>query len=171
MNDQADGNATPWEVRATFASAEQMQDAVSKLSLSGFDRADLSVPSAEVVEGSQTPEAGTDPAYTEEDARQSRTLGASTAAAAAAIGAAGVVAATGGLAIPAVAAAVLAGGAAGGSVFAIHGAANRSEQDQRDARAESGDLILAVRTSDNAKRTEAEAILRAAGATDIEEVT
>jgi hypothetical protein len=66
---------------------------------------------------------------------------------------------------------VLAGGAAGGGAFAIQGAASKSEQDSRDARAEVGDLILAVRANTPEKRAKAEAILRAAGATDIETIT
>ncbi|HEY0184800.1 MAG TPA: hypothetical protein VGC09_18520 [Rhodopila sp.] len=170
MNEQAGGIAALREVRATFASPDQMQDAVSRLSLSGFDRADLSLPSPALVEGKETPEAGTKPAATESDARQARTLGASTAAAAAALAAAGVTVATGGAAAPAVAAAVVAGGAAGGSVFAIHGTADKLEQIDRDDRAASGTLVLAVRVASEAKRSEAEAILRAAGATEIEAV-
>jgi hypothetical protein len=170
MNDQAGGIATLREVRARFASADQMQDAVSRLSVSGFDRADLSLPSPGLVEGAETPEAGTKPASTESDARQARTLGASTAAAAAALAAAGITVATGGAAAPAVAAAVVVGGAAGGSVFAVHGAADHMEQRDRDDRAATGDLLLAVYTTSEAKRSEAEAILRAAGAINIEPI-
>jgi hypothetical protein len=171
MNDQAGDIATPWEVRATFASSDQMQDAISRLSLSGFDRADLSLPSPGLVHGTETPETGTKPASTEADARQARTLGASTAAAAAALAAAGITIATGGAAAPAVAAAVVAGGAAGGSVFAIHGTSDHMEQEDRDNRAASGNLVLAVRATTDTKRAEAEAILRTAGATNIEAVT
>src|SRR6202012_4460795 len=144
MNDQAGDIATPWEVRATFANSDQMQDAISRLSLSGFDRADLSLPSPGLVHGTETPEAGTKPAATDADARQARTLGASTAAAAAALAAAGLTVATGGAAgapaVPAVAAAVVAGGAAGGSIFAAHDLADNIEQDDRDTRAAQGDL-------------------------------
>jgi hypothetical protein len=169
MNDQA-GAVTLRELRATFASADQMQDAVTRLSLSGFDRADLSLPSPGLVQGRGTPESGTKPASTEADARQARTLGASTAAAAAALAAAGVTVATGGAAAPAVVAAVVAGGAAGGSVFAVHEMADKSEQNNRDIRAASGELVLAVRATTDEKRSEAEGILRAAGATAIEAV-
>jgi hypothetical protein len=171
MNDQADGIITQWQVRATFADPDQMQDAVSRLSVSGFDRADMSLPSPGLVHGTETPEAGTKPASTGSDAQQARTLGASMAAAAASLAAAGVTIATGGAAAPAVAAAVAAGGVAGGSVFAVHGAANEMEQDDRDIRAATGDLVLAVRATTAAKRSEAETILQAAGATSIEAVT
>jgi hypothetical protein len=170
MNNPADGIATLREVRATFASPDQMQDAVSRLSVSGFDRADLSLPSPGLVQGTETPEAGTKPASTESDARQARTLGASTAAAAAALAAAGVTIATGGAAAPAVAAAAVAGAAAGGSIFAVHGAADQTEQTDRENRAGHGELVLAVRVTTEAKQSEAEAILRAAGATNIEGV-
>jgi hypothetical protein len=170
MSNSADGGATPWEVRATFASSDQMQDAVSRLSLSGFDRADLSLPSPGLLDGTETTEAGSKPASTEPDARQARTLGASTAAAAAALAAAGVTVATGGAAAPAVAAAAVAGAAAGGSVFAAHSAADQSEQRDRDDRAATGELILAVRAGSEAKRAEAAAILGAAGGRRIETV-
>ena len=168
MNDSADSITPLGQVRATFSSADQMQDAVSQLSMSGFDRADLSLPSPDLVAGTQTPEAGTRPAATESDARQARTLGASTAAAAAAMAAVGITVATGGAAAPAVAAAVVAGGAVGASVFAVHGSANHAEQADRDDRAASGHLVLAVRAVTEVKRSEAEAILRSSGATGIE---
>jgi len=171
MNDQTGGASGLWEVRGTFASADQMQAAVNKLSISGFDRADISLPSPESLRGTETPESGTKPASNEADARQARTLGASTAAAATAIAAAGITIATGGAAAPAIAAAVVAGGAAGGSVFAVHGAMNHMEQEDRDIRAANGDLVLMVRATTAAKQTEAETILRAEGATAVEAVS
>jgi hypothetical protein len=170
MSNSAVGIATLREIRATFATPAQMQDAVSKLTLSGFDRADLSLPSSGLLQGSETPESGTKSVSTDTDAQQARTLGASTAAAAAALAAAGITVATGGAAAPAVAAAAVAGGAAGGSVFAAHRAADVVEQADRDNRAETGELVLAVRTPTIEKRSEAEAVLRAAGATSIEAI-
>jgi hypothetical protein len=65
----------------------------------------------------------------------------------------------------------VAGGAAGGAAFAGHGLADHMEQQDRDARAAHGDLVLAVRATTEAKRSKAEAILRKAGATGIEAVT
>jgi hypothetical protein len=162
MNDMAELQ----QLRATFTDAQRMQDAVGKLSMSGFDRADISLPSASGA--SDTLAGESRPASTEEDARQARTLGASLAGTAAALAAAGVTIASGGAAAPAVAAAVAAGGAAGGTTFAVHGAANKAEQQDRDTRAEAGDLILTVRAKTPEKQSEAEAILRAAGATSVE---
>jgi hypothetical protein len=170
MSDVADGVAAMQGVRATFASSAQMQDVVSRLSLSGFDRADLSLPSSGVIHGTETTEAGTKPAFTDTDAQQGRVLGASTAAAAAAMAAAGITIATGGAAAPAVAAAVVAGGAAGGGVFAAHHTGDIVEQAERDDRANSGELVLVVRAATEAKRAEAEVIARAAGATDIQTI-
>lgn len=168
MNDARDNVDTAQEVRGNFETSEHMQEAVNKLSVSGFDRADISLLSPEFVDGSGTTEDGVKPAATGSDAQQARTLGASTAAAAAAMAAAGITVATGGAAAPAVAAAVLAGGAAGGGVFAAAGAAGHAEQRDRDQRAGSGDLVLAVVTRTAVKRQDAEAILRAAGATEIQ---
>jgi len=101
MSSQAGGIGLLQQVRATFASPDQMQGAVSRLSVSGFDRADLTLPSPRLIQGAETPEAGAKPASTEADARQARTLGASMGGAAAAIAAAGITVATGGAAAPA----------------------------------------------------------------------
>jgi hypothetical protein len=168
MSDRADGISDLRQVRATFATADQMQDAVSKLSISGFDRAEISRPSPAGADNSLA--AASQPASTEEDARQARTLGASTAGAAAALAAAGVTIATGGAAAPAVAAAVVAGGAAGGATFAAQGASNRLEQDERDTQAGLGELVLTVKAATDEKQAKAEAVLREAGATNIETI-
>lgn len=169
MSDNAGSVAVLREVRAVFGRPEQMQDAVSRLSLAGFDRAEMSLPSPDAPAGGPSPEASK-PASTDEDARQMRTLGASTAASVAAMAAAGITIATGGAAAPAVAAALLAGGAAGGATFAAQEAANSSEQTSRDVMAATGELVLAVRTRTNEKRSEAEAILQSAGATSVETI-
>jgi hypothetical protein len=153
------------EVRATFATPEAMQDAVSRLETSGFDRADLSLP-----DGEATLSDAAKPVDTEEDARQARTLHTSGAAAAAGMAAAGVVIATGGAAAPAVAAAVVGGGLAGGLAFGLSSAANQGEQMDREQKAAQGALVLTVRTGDRAKQAEAEAILRAAGGSGLEVV-
>ncbi len=171
MNAEISDHNVPTSVRATFANSDQMQNAVSKLSVSGFDRADLSTPTQEPRSEGTTLGAESKPASTDDDAQQLRTLGASTAASVAAMAAAGITVATGGAAIPVIAAAVAAGGAAGGGVFALHGAADKAEQNSRNERAAAGTLYLTVRTATVAKHAEAEAILRSAGATAIENLT
>jgi hypothetical protein len=156
------------EVRGNFASSEQMQEAIQRLSASGFDRADLSVPEVAAPARRSTPESGAMPADTDDDARQARTLHTSTAAAMAALAGAGITVATGGAAAPAVAAAVAAGAAVGGATYAVSSAANDQEQAEVDVRASMGRLILSVRAPTAAKRSEAEAILRGSGATDLQ---
>ncbi len=155
------------EVRATFSSSEQVQAAIKGLTASGFDRADLSLPEAAAPVTRATPELGAMEADTEEDARQARTLHTSTAGAIAALAAAGVTVATGGAAAVAVAAAAAAGAAVGGAAYAVSSAANEQEQTGLDIRASMGRLILSVRAPTAAKRSEAEAILRGSGATDV----
>jgi hypothetical protein len=164
MNDATE----PRQVRATFADADKMQDGVDRLSTSGFDRAEISLPSAAGAPSDLA--AASKPASTEADARQVRTLGASLASTAAALAAAGVTVASGGAAVPAVAAAAAAGGMAGGATLAVHGAADKGEQQDRNAKAEAGDLVLTVRTATAVRQSQAEAILRAAGATVIETI-
>ncbi len=156
------------EVRGWFTNSEQMQAAIQRLSASGFDRADLAVPETDAPSRRSTPESGALPADTEGDARQARTLHTSTAAAVAALAGAGITVATGGAAAPAVAAALAAGAAAGGATFAVSSAANQQEQAELDTRASLGHLVLSVRAPTAVKRSEAEAILRNAGATDVQ---
>lgn len=158
----------PREVRGSFSSPEHMQDAIQRLSVSGFDRADLSVPEVGAPRERSTPESGAMEADKEDDARQARTMHTSTAAAAAALAGAGVTVATGGAAAPAVAAAVAAGAAVGGATYAASTVANNQEQRELDERASTGRLILSVRAPTEEKRFTAEAIMRNAGAADIE---
>jgi outer membrane lipoprotein SlyB len=158
------------EVRGTFLSSEQMQEAIKRLTVSGFDRADLSVPEAAAPAARETPESGAMAADTDEDARQARTLHTSTAATIAALAGAGIMVATGGAAAPAVAVALAAGAAAGGATYAVSSAANNQEQAELDVRASMGRLILSVRAPTEAKRSNAEAILRGSGATDLQVV-
>lgn len=153
------------EVRAHFSDSARMQDAVSQLEMAGFDRADLSLPESD--QQVDTPETGARPVDTEADARQARTMGTSTGAAVAALAAAGVTIATGGAAAPAIAAALAAGGVAGGGIFAISSAANSGEQSTRDQDAAAGELVLSVRAPTPERQEQAEAILRAAGGSDL----
>jgi len=144
-----------------------MQEAVRQLETSGFDRADLSLPEPTPPTAYATPEGGAKPADTEEDARQARTLHTSGAAAVAAMAAGAAVIGTGGALAPAVAAAVVGGGVAGGAAYAISSAANSGEQADRERKAATGGLVLAVRAPTAAKQGEAEGILSSAGATSV----
>jgi hypothetical protein len=84
------------EVCARFSSPEAMREAVDRLEVSGFDRADLSLPEASPPIARATPDRGAKPADTEQDARQARTLHVSGAAAVGALAAGAVVIASGG---------------------------------------------------------------------------
>lgn len=170
MNNAADDVSRLQEVRATFADPDRMQEAANKLAMSGFDRADMSLPSQGHSLDESAPEAASKPVSTGEDARQARTLGSSTVGSVVALAAAGVTIATGGAAAPAVAAAVLAGGAAGGATFAATAAATGGEQQERERQAAAGGLVLSVRAQNEAKQAEAVAIMRAAGATDVQTI-
>src|SRR6185437_12427280 len=155
------------EVRARFANAGAMDKAVAALEMSGFDRADLSLPAPMPSVAENTPEAGARPVDTEEDARQARTLHTSAAASLAGMAAAGVVIATGGAAAPAVVAAAAGAGLAGSAAYGLSSAANRGEQVDRVQRAASNELILSVRAANAAKREQATAILREAGGSEV----
>lgn len=143
-----------------------MQDVIERLMVSGFDRAELSLPNSPSPSGSPAPDSGARPADTEEDARQARTPHTSGAAAAASLAAAGIAIGTGGAAPPAVAA----GAAAGGATYAASTAANDAEQQHRDIDAAQGMLILSVRAPAPAKLSQADAIMHGASATRIESV-
>ena len=156
------------EVRAVFSDAARMQAAIGRLEISGFNRADLSLPEVDPPPERRTPESGAKAADTEDDARQARTLHTSTAASAAAMAAAGVTVATGGAMLPVVAAAVAAGAVIGGATYSISKVVSSGEQRDRDAKAASGTLVLSVRAPTNDMRTRAESILRAAGGHDLQ---
>ena len=158
------------EVRARFRDPDAMERAIEQLEVSGFNRADLSLPEAQPPLTRATPEYGAKAPSDDTDARQARTLHTSGAAAAVGMAAAGVVIATGGAAAPAVAAALMGGGLAGGAAYAISSVANRSEQEDRERKAATGTLILSVHAVSQEMRGEAAAILQAAGGTDVEVV-
>jgi hypothetical protein len=134
--------ATLTEVRGHFQSDAALQDAVARLELLGFDRSSLSVPSTGSAHG--TPESGAGAPNTDDDQRQIRVLGSSTAAVAGAMVGAGVVVATGGAAAVAMAAAAGLGLASGGATYAAVDAADATNHDGREQAAAAGELILTV---------------------------
>lgn len=158
------------EVVGRFDSSDRMDDAIGRLELAGFARADLSLPEPSPPRERSTPASGATAPYTDDDAQTARTLHTSGAASVAALAAAGLTIATGGAAAPAFAAAVGAGALVGGATFAVTKAADDQEQQDRDGKAMTGALLLSVRAPDAAKRVEAEGILRAAGALEVRAV-
>ena len=153
------------ELQGSFPSDTAMQEALSKLTLLGFDHADFSLPDPNAPSG--TPDdavAATD----EVDKTQMRTMASGMTGATAGVGIAGVLMATGGVAAPIVAA--IAGASAIGGVAATSGAgvvADQADSSARDKLAAEGKLILAVRTRNAEMAQKAEAAMREAGATDV----
>ena len=154
------------EVRARFETSAALDAAVGKLTMAGFDRADLALPDAPAAPNQ---ELGAAPVADEADARQGRTLATSMAAATGAMIAGGVVAvATGGAAlVGAAAAAVVAGGGAGALAGALATAAKNSEQVERNHKAATGALVLSIRAQTPEKRDLAERIACEAGGREI----
>ena len=144
-----------------------MQDAVARLEMSGFDRADLSLPEAMPPAERATPEAGAKPVDTEEDARQTRTLHTGGR------GCGGYGRGRGGHRLGGcrgTGGCGRGGGRRGRRRYRLRAttASNEDEQVDREHKAASGVLILSVRAPSAEKRAEAEMILRAAGGTQLE---
>lgn len=158
------------EVQGIFPSDAALQDAVGRLTRLGFDRASLSLPAASPAAADATPNEGAANPDTEDDARQIRTLGSSTAAVVGAAVGAGLTVATGGAALGAFAAAAGLGLAAGGGVFAATTAASDAQHEDRTDAALHGQLVLAVNLRDGSEAAKAEAAMREAGATRVETV-
>ena len=153
------------EAQGLFPSDAALQEAISQLEVAGYDRADLSLPQVAPPSAEATPEHGAENPDLDEDNRQMRTLHASGAGSAAALLAAGVVVGTGGAAAPAMAAALGAG--AGGALLTETGShiADAAQHRQREAAAQAGRLVLAVRLRDEKRTEDALDIMRRAGAT------
>jgi hypothetical protein len=158
------------EVQGIFPSDATLQDAVGRLTRSGFDRAAISLPEASPRAADATPSGGAQDPNTEDDMRQSRTLQSSMAATVAGMVGAGVTIATGGAALVAAAAAAGLGVAAGGAVSAAHTAMDASQSRDRDAAAAAGQLVLSVSASDPDAEMKATMAMQAAGATQVKTV-
>ena len=173
MSEQTSGKPGPVvtegveEVQGIFPSDAAMQDAISKLTLAGFDRAEFSLPITHPAAGQATPELGAATPMTDVDVRQARTMGTSMAASIGAIAAAGATIATGGAAGAVIAAAAAVGAGSAYAANAVGTAAKESQEDQRDASAQAGELVLAVHAPTEEKRVNAERIMRASGATRV----
>jgi hypothetical protein len=155
------------EVTAVFAGNAAIEDAIFRLTESGFDRADISLLTDAPAASGATPETSEAPLFKDDDRQQARTLGTSMAAATVAIGAAGITVATGGAAAAVIAAAVIGGGAAGAVANAVAQGSEGLVQANREMAGEAGALRLSVRVANPVKRALAEAALREAGGRDV----
>ena len=173
MSEQISGKPGPVvaegveEVQGIFPSDAAMQDAISKLTLAGFDRADFSLPITHPDAGQATPELGAATPMTDVDVRQARTMGTSMAASIGAIAAAGATIATGGAAAAVIAAAAAVGAGSAYAANAVGTSAKESQEGERDLAAQAGELVLAVHAATPAKRADAERIMRESGATKV----
>ena len=155
------------EVQGVFPSDAAMQKAIGNLTLAGFDRAALSLPTGVTQGPGATPTEGASDPMTDIDVRQARTMGTSMAGTIGAFAAAGATIATGGAAGVAIAAAAALGA---GSALAANAAGNAVDSMQsagRDEAASEGRLVLAVAAQDGEWRGKAEQIMREAGATSV----
>ncbi len=155
------------ELQGRFPTDAALQDAISRLTLLGFDRADFSIPDPDDIDA--TPESA-NAAPSTIDNTQLRTMASGITGTAAGM-AVGAAVATAGLAAPLVAA--VAGVSALGAAAATTGigvTADQAGASARDAQGAAGKLILAVRIHDAATLESAEAAMRDAGASGVERV-
>ena len=162
---------TVHEVQGVFPSDATLQDAIGKLTLAGYDRAEFSLPEVDPAPSEMTPEASAENPNTDVDMQQVRTLGTSMAGFVGAAAAAGATIATGGAAGLAVAAAAAVGVGSAAAANATGQAADEAQSAERDRKGAEGRLVLAVRTSDHGKADEVQAIMKDAGASRVVPVT
>ena len=158
------------EVRGQFATDAVMQQAMSRLTLAGYDRADFSLPS-DRGDSVPTPDQGADNPVDATDKAQLRTMGSSMAGLVGAAAAAGATIATGGAAGIAIAAAAAVGAGSGLVANAVGHTIDRGDVEVRDAKGAIGELILAVRVTSEVEANEAAAIMQSEGATAVAQVT
>ena len=173
MSEQDDSPAlkqTIQEVQGRFPDDATMQDALGRLTIAGYDRADFSLP--EEQEGTTpTPNESAENPVDDIDKAQMRTMGTSMAGYAGAVAVAGATLATGGAALLAVAGAAAVGAGAGIAANAAGNAVDQANVEDRNARGAAGTLILAVRARSPEKAAEIETLMRQAGATEVSAVT
>ena len=153
------------EVQGVFPNDDTMQDALSQLTLAGYDRADFSLPEEQHARASATPTEGAENPTDDTDKAQLRTLGTSMAGYAGAVAVAGAVIATGGAALLAVGGAAAVGAGTAVAANAAGQAADKATTDERNRRGAAGTLILAVRTTTQAQAEQVIGIMQKSGAT------
>jgi hypothetical protein len=169
QNDIPAFGSTLREVDGVFASDSALQDAIGRLELAGFDRADLSLPHAARAAEPDTPEQGAENPDTEEDASQVRTLVTSLSGAVAAMATSLGVAAGDALVVPALAA-LAAGLGVTAVVEAVTRRGARAQHAHRESAASHGQLVLAVHLADPGRLGAAEQAMRDAGGTHVESI-
>lgn len=164
-------NESVQEVQAAFPNDAALEDAMGRLGLAGYDRADFSLPQDREGGGAGTPNNSAENPTDDADKRQLQTLGTSMAAYAGAAALAGATIATGGAAGVAAAGAAALGTGVGAAAAAGGAAIDRADVAERDKKGAEGRLILAVRTRDENQVRQVTEIVQAAGATNVTPVT
>lgn len=173
MSDAKPGPAlkeTVQEVQGHFPTDAAMQDALGRLTLAGYDRADFSLPD-EQDDPLATPNEGAENPVDNIDKAQMRTMGTSMAGFAGAAAVAGATIATGGAAAVAAVAAVAVGAGTGLAANATGRAVDQANVDERNERGAAGRLILAVRARSPEKATEISTLMKQAGATEVSSIS
>src|SRR4051812_18964587 len=155
------------EVQGRFPDDATLQDALSRLTLAGYDRADFSLPEEQPAGSPTTPNEGQNAATDDIDKTQLRTLGSGMAGFAGASAVAGATIATGGAAGLATLAAAAVGLGAAAAATGIGKAVDQADVDARNRRGAFGKLILAVRTRSGEQAGQVSEIMRQAGATEV----
>lgn len=165
--------ATVQEVQAWFPGNDALQRAIDKLTLAGWDRAQLSIPEEAAFRDptTATPSDVSEAPDTPIDHQQIRTLNTGMAGYAGAVVAAGAAIATGVGAAVAVPVAAAAGIGAAALSEGIGQVADQAQVSDYNRRGTAGTLVLAVHVRDQGQADEAMRILRENGATEVKPVT
>jgi hypothetical protein len=167
------------EAVGTFRSEERLEAAISELTSSGWDRAELSLLAPESLIAPHLPveqparQAVDDPTLergavvSDADVRQGRTLASGMAGVIAAFGAAGAVVATGGSALIALVGAAVVGGGATAAVHAAGRWFGARREHFLDEQVDSGGILLWVHLRAPGQEQEALNILRRHGAENV----
>ena len=157
------------EVQGHFPDDAALEEALGRLTIAGYDRADFSLPDErEAI--MQTPnETAENPTDTIDQA-QLRTMGTGMAGFAGAAAVGGAIIATGGAAAVAAAAAAVAGAGSAGLAGAAGLAVDRNEHDKHDKRGAEGTLILAVRATSPEEAEEITSLMQQSGGTDVRSI-
>ena len=163
--------ATVHEVQGRFPDDATLQDALGRLTLAGYDRADFSLPDDQPTVASSTPNESADNPTDNIDKAQLRTMGTGMAGYIGAVAVAGATIATGGAAGLAIAAAAAVGAGTAAVANAAGQAADQAGVEERNQRGAAGTLTLAVRATSDEEAQEVVHLMQLAGATSAEPVT
>ncbi len=174
-----DANQAYSELVGLFHNPEDLERAISTLTSSGWDRAELSLLAQhhifqpdEVEDPARNlagdPDADRQAPVSENDVRQGRTLATGMASVVAAFAASGATIMTGGTALAAVIGAAVAGGGAGAIVEALGRHAGSQRDQFLHEQMEQGGILLWVRLDEPEQEGKARDILQRCGATHIQ---